>query len=250
MAIKCGRGPHFHETLLDVRACYNGEDVEAKPVTGPVSTIVAEEPDATEKQIAFVCSLADQKLEPTEASIVKRQASEGYWGKRSISDEIGRLKALPSLPIDYAEAAEFAAFGREQTSEYLGGQESHRTAQTPVTLEAGMYQMDETIYKVQLAVHGSGNPYAKRLVKTDRCRECDGVEEYDHDGVTGHKYDPKWTFEYAPGAIRELRPEHRMTLEEAKAFGALYGTCCVCGRTLTNETSIEEGIGPICGGRV
>jgi len=57
-------------------------------------------------------------------------------------------------------------------------------------------------------------------------------------------------FVYDPGAVRRLRPEHRMSLEEAKEFGALYGTCCVCGRTLTNEDSIEAGIGPVCAGKV
>lgn len=88
----------------------------------------------------------------------------------------------------------------------------------------GMYRLDGVIYKVQIAVHGSGKPYAKRLVQ---------------DGE-------RWSFEYAPGAMRKLGSRHLLTLEEAKEFGALYGTCCVCGRTLTNETSIEAGIGPIC----
>ena len=46
--------------------------------------------------------------------------------------------------------------------------------------------------------------------------------------------------------IRRLCPEHKMSLADAKKFGALYGTCCVCGRTLTDEVSIEAGIGPVC----
>jgi len=59
-----------------------------------------------------------------------------------------------------------------------------------------------------------------------------------------------WHFEYVPGGILKLRPEDRMTLEEAQQFGKLYGVCCVCGRALTDETSIEAGIGPVCAGRV
>jgi hypothetical protein len=118
--------------------------------------------------------------------------------------------------------------------------ESHATAQTPVDVEPGMYRLDETIYKVQLAVHGSGRPYAKRLVQieqeVDRSLVRDVVEQV-------------WKFEYAPGAIKSLRPEHKLSLEDAKAFGALYGTCCCCGATLTNEESIEKGIGPICEGK-
>jgi hypothetical protein len=83
------------------------------------------------------------------------------------------------------------------------------------------------IFKVQRAVHGSGYLYAKLL-------------------------DPETSkFVYAPNGMRRLADEGRkLTLEEAKKYGALYGTCCVCGRTLTNEESIEAGIGPVCGGRL
>jgi hypothetical protein len=94
----------------------------------------------------------------------------------------------------------------------------------------GLYRSPEgTVYKVQKAVHGSGHLYAKRL-------------EVDPDTKTG-------TFEYAYGAIRLIDPAWRMTKEDAIAFGALYGCCCNCGRTLTDEKSIEAGIGPICSRR-
>src|SRR5690554_6938476 len=86
-------------------------------------------------------------------------------------------------------------------------------------LEDGMYVLDGVIYKVQHAVHGSGRQYAKRLVPNSPGERA--------------------SFEYAPGMVRKLRPEHRMSLDQAKEFGALYGTCCQCGRVLTNEDSIE-----------
>lgn len=101
----------------------------------------------------------------------------------------------------------------------------------PVEIEDGMYILDGVIYKVQHAVHGSGKQYAKRLVPP--------TQEGD-----------RATFEYAPGMVRKLRPEHRMTMDQAREFGALYGTCCQCGRVLTNEDSIEAGIGPICAGKL
>lgn len=232
MAIICGRGNHKHETLADVRACYNGEPVKELPNTGPVSTVVEDEAPATEKQIGFLKSLADQKLPPADAKITKAAATSGHWGRRSISVEINRLKALPKLqPVVMAN-------------------ESQRDDQTPVDLEAGMYRLGETIYKVQVAVHGSGRPYAKRLSPTGYCKQigCEDRQEF-HDDVS-HQFQPDWAFEYAPGAIKELQPEHRMSLDEAKAFGAIYGICCVCAATLTNEVSIEAGIGPVCGGRV
>jgi hypothetical protein len=107
-----------------------------------------------------------------------------------------------------------------------------------VSLE-GMHRVGEEIYKVQRAVHGSGHLYAKRLTKT----------EFKFDMQHGKTSDDGWKFEYAPGAMRLLSTDTKMTLEQAKEWGALYGTCCVCGRTLTNEESIEAGIGPVCAGK-
>jgi len=84
----------------------------------------------------------------------------------------------------------------------------------------GMWTIGERIFKVQES-HGSGRLYAKELI----------------DG----------RFEYAPGALRDLRTKGvKMTLEKAVEYGRLYGICCVCGRTLTDETSVAAGIGPVC----
>jgi hypothetical protein len=247
MAVKCGRGPHKHENVADVARCYNGEQVTELPLEDPTDTVVANEPRATDKQVNFVCSLADQKLPADEARAVKLDAVNGRWGKRSISEQIAKLKAITSRPDGYGPVA--AERAENPT-------ESDAAAQTLADLEAGMYRLGDEIYKVQRnVVQGDGSKaYAKCLTAQDECRECDGAEVY-HNSDTGysslpHKFSPKWKFEYVQGAIHRIRPEMRMSLDEAKAFGKVYGTCCVCGRTLTNETSIEEGIGPICGGRV
>lgn len=167
----------------------------------------------TEKQEAFLNRLLEERpayrdvenLWPDNvAKITKRMASQKI-------DEI--LKTVPK------EAAPRAA-----------------GSGSPVT-EDGMYRTkDGTIYKVQVAVHGSGNLYAKRMVALDEPRVMK-TKTVSHE------------FEYAPGAIKKLTAEDKMTLEEAKAWGALYGTCCCCGATLTNETSIAAGIGPVCGSR-
>lgn len=58
-------------------------------------------------------------------------------------------------------------------------------------------------------------------------------------------------FEYAPGGYRAiLASGQRLSSDEAAAFGRETGTCCSCGRALTNPASIEAGIGPVCAGRV
>jgi hypothetical protein len=96
--------------------------------------------------------------------------------------------------------------------------------------EQGMYRTaDGSIYRVQIAVHGSGRPYAKKLVD-------DGNGD--------------WHFERVAGMVYKLAPAERMTLDEAKEWGKLYETCCVCAATLTDEKSIAAGIGPVCGDRV
>lgn len=92
-------------------------------------------------------------------------------------------------------------------------------AETNKEITEGMYKVGERIFKVQTA-KTSNRLYAKELV----------------DG----------SFEYAQGAMRIIKAEHRMTLDEAKAYGKATGTCCVCSRTLTVKASIEAGIGPIC----
>lgn len=105
-----------------------------------------------------------------------------------------------------------------------------RKAQPAVGIEDGMYILDGVIFKVQHAVHGSGQQYAKRLTPNEPGQRAE--------------------FVYAPGMVRKLRPEHRMTREQAKEWGALYGTCCRCGRVLTAEDSIDRMMGPVCAGKL
>lgn len=86
-------------------------------------------------------------------------------------------------------------------------------------LSEGMYKRNEKIFKVYYNQAGT-RLLAKELI----------------DG----------SFEYQGIASRFVKPEDRMTLDEAKAYGRVTGTCCVCSRRLTDEMSIAEGIGPIC----
>jgi hypothetical protein len=49
--------------------------------------------------------------------------------------------------------------------------------------------------------------------------------------------------------LRTLDATMRMSMDEARQFGALYSHCCICGEHLENELSVALGIGPVCGGR-
>lgn len=113
-------------------------------------------------------------------------------------------------------------------AEYLRSNAPADADADPVT-DVGLYRNPNngTIYKVQKA-KTTGNLYAKKLVLVDRY---------------GDK--PKVTFEYAPG-LRFLKAAWKMTLDEAEAFGALYGQCVRCGRTLTVKESVAASMGPVC----
>lgn len=107
-------------------------------------------------------------------------------------------------------------------------------AATPaLSLEPGMYKIGEVIYQVK-ANREKSRLYAKKMVvfTGERLTETDAVVNIE--------------FEYAPGAIYNILPEHRMGLEEGKALILRYGKCICCGRKLKAAKSVEAGIGPIC----
>jgi hypothetical protein len=88
----------------------------------------------------------------------------------------------------------------------------------------GVYFVDGVYFKVQKAkANGSGNVYAKRFDSQ--------TSEFVYVGRE-------------PFAL--LTEDKKVTEEQAAQFGALYGKCCNCGRTLTDEYSIEHGYGRIC----
>lgn len=157
-----------------------------------------------------------------------------------VRDYTGKMDFLLSLQ-KWVKSGKKLTDPQYQAAATCMARESHRAMKKRVAeVTEGMYRTsDGRIYKVQKAVHGSGNLYAKELVR-----------DVAHGNVFGNVDQGRWKFEYVKGAIRRLRKEDKLTLEQAKEFGALYGTCCVCGRTLTDETSIAEGIGPICAGRM
>ena len=101
----------------------------------------------------------------------------------------------------------------------------------PGPSKEGVYKTpDGTMWKVKKSKTAE-RLYAKRMnVKT-------------RDGET------KIDYEYVPGAVYRITDDDQMSLADAKIFGADHGVCCNCGRKLTNEVSVAEGIGPICSGR-
>src|SRR3546814_11393359 len=89
---------------------------------------------------------------------------------------------------------------------------AHRRETAVVEQEAasieGMHRLDGQIYKVQVAVHGSGREYAKVLL-TEQTGTCGGCEKCD-----GADRCPVYAsrFEYAAGLVRRLSVAPRLAL--------------------------------------
>lgn len=194
--------------------------------------------------------LADQEVSKGRASrlieVMQRQpqnptpeiqTATAPTGPAPSPAQLGFLRTLAAENgEDMPEVPTKADASREITRLIQAREDRKKNGSAPTpgkAVDHGMYEKDGVVYKVQIAVHGSGRPYAKKLVQDD---------------------EGEWSFVKAPGMQFRLTPADRMTRERAQELGRsvdspLYGTCCVCGRTLTDETSIAEGIGPKCGSR-
>lgn len=164
--------------------------------------------------------------------------------------------------------------------ENLGLDSSKKITKGRVT-ERGTYQFGDTMARVQIS-QTTGKPYAlvlkdgnweytpgvvKLLKAQDRVEEPKAQKSalkvqkgfYAYNGTvaevvesgSGRLYakvlnQDTWKFDYAPGVITRLKPEDRLTLEQAAALGKEWHHCGICGRELTNSDSIDRGIGPIC----
>ena len=184
----------------------------------------------TERQLSFLADLLGQRegLETARPLVAQYEAavSTGNLSRPIVSGLITALLAIPATRIMTASSA---------------------VPPVVVEVEEGFYTTTAavgtiTVWKVQRAVHGSGRLYAKVLREQERA--------WPNDGDT-----PTWRFEYQMGALnlisRGLREGNiePLTLERAQEIGHLYGICCICSATLTDEVSIENGIGPVCARR-
>jgi len=257
MAIRCGNCEGTHELVTQVRNCYDGDG------TGMLHVDPDEEETRAER---FLHATADRPG-PTRAASEKQVVFiRALFSKKRIPDSLagwaaGLTGLLPTSdrPNALGRAEARAAIGQllkleDLLKETRNGNAQAQESKGQITTD-GMFRTDNgEIFKVQYAVHGTGRLYAKRLVL--RGYEKDSGGEYIPVEITNIplqsdvERDFNITFEakfiYAPGAIYLLKPEWRMTIDEARKFGALYGTCIRCGLPLTREESIERGMGDIC----
>jgi len=103
---------------------------------------------------------------------------------------------------------------------------SKTVAQTSVKLADGVYVKEGRVFQLRTA--GSGKQWAKIL------RTPEGKKAY---------------YEFC-GAPVGFTADMLMTKEEGKKLSLKISFCCVCGRKLTAKQSIEDGMGPVCSGRL
>jgi hypothetical protein len=220
--MRCGNCKNSHETVAEVRSCHTqgflGLDSNTpEPPTG--------------KQLDYAHSLFRQRVAFGDVAQI-----EEVSGAEAAHEAISAM--------DRKSCSEFISSMLEQPKREF----EKRTSQ--VAVGEGMYKMDDVIYKVQVAHHGSGHLYAKQLKITpaEKCL-CSDLQGVMCTPCRNGTNAARGSFVRASGVLTRLRPEHKMSLKEAKQFGALYGFCVRCGAILTDEVSIEAGIGPVCAGK-
>jgi uncharacterized protein DUF6011 len=182
----------------------------------------------TARQTAFLTRLLDEAVELLD----RRDNITGCEWPEARTHVARIRREMDSMGRWGMSAAIDAAMdNNKQLRAELEGMNVQLPAEAPAPprtfVTTGMYRVNDRIFKV-LPSRSSDRHYAKELVG-----ESDGG----------------YAFEYTPGAMRLIRPEHKLTQEQAAEFGRLTGHCCWCGRLLTDPKSIEAGIGPVCAGK-
>jgi len=91
----------------------------------------------------------------------------------------------------------------------------------PITVTVGAYKIGDTYYSI-------------RKVR-------------DSDALYCLRYNPDLkAWDKDQKAIYDLKPENRLSLSDASAFGIATGTCVHCARTLTLQKSVVAGMGKWC----
>jgi hypothetical protein len=93
-----------------------------------------------------------------------------------------------------------------------------------------------TIYR-EVQVEVGAYEYKGVVYSVRKSRESGRLHAYNWNGGA-------WV--YAGNVKYDLRPEHRLSLRDASAFGAQTGVCIHCGRTLTDAMSVTYGMGSTC----
>lgn len=187
---------------------------------------------ATEKQASFLLKLAGERVWTTTANAqervnVMRTLLDNGMSKQNASRLITDLLKLPVAKVLTPSAGiQRGGFGVPQQAAAQG-------KEVDPDLTPGVYDVKGHVYVVKPNKEKT-RLYAKRLVEiaSDRLNANGDMVQIE--------------FVYEAGAIFDIKPEHKMSYDDAKILTIRYGRCIVCGRVLSAGKSVEQGIGPVC----
>jgi hypothetical protein len=204
-----------------VRACAN---VQAEQPTDPF----ADAPELTAEEFANRTE-SNAKAEPpaTERQLeYLRSLLTEINGAAIIPQNLGRVSA--SRMIDEAKARKYAGMEADAAKRSTNG------GGAKYAIEDGLYRRpDGTVVLVYHTVHGANRQVAKRLV----VEAAEGA------------YKGSWIYE-GMGGKAGLTKDDRLSEEDARELGILYGFCVRCTKNLTREESQFVGYGKTCAGRM
>lgn len=200
----------------------------------------------TPAQLNYIRSLARGCGLDVDAVIVRAESLD----RKGVSQLIDRLKAMPTVPYQHtaediaradalrAVVDSLDAYDRRTATDLLAKFDAGRVSEaqlnyidglakkaTAPKIEPGLYMVDDRIVRVYL--------------NQNRRLSTQVLQVYGDHG----------SFSYAPGWLAKVRPEHRLTEEQARAFGKQHGFCCACALSLNDSRSVAVGYGPKCAKR-
>lgn len=198
-------------------------DLDAVDVTPAREVTVRSENTATERQVALINKLKEERnLDGTDArralSVSRELWRAGIFDKRAASRLIDDLMAAPKVVVHM---------------DYVKGAAGARASQEDVKVAAGRYALDFgpdhnginqiRFYKVDRPTEGrwAGRVFVKRYESDEEVRIS---RQEQADVLSRIEKDP----------------------EALARYGQEIGRCGSCGRTLTNDESRAIGIGPEC----
>lgn len=254
--IRCGSCHDSHETVAQVRLCYETkartQSLERAAVKaaapageGPDYTAAIQQRERLEDEVAYAAKAArDEELEA--AQLLDRMT--GAPGRDMASDRqvkyVMDLLAQHQWPDTIDEDA-VRNMERRQVSKLIEGLKDAPKRSDPIDAfhgqgpSVGMYIADDGTLRRPIRVY-LGQKSGRNLVKI--------IEN------TGGGDGLQYKYRYIGSALMVAQGRtslgkvklERMSKEDAMEWGKLTGTCIVCGRRLDVPESVERGIGPVC----